>query len=184
MATSVHGIWAAGDCAETHHAILDQPGYLPLGTTAHKQGRIAAENALGGARRYDGSLGTQIVKVFDLAIARTGLRDQEATAAGLQPLTVASTAHDRTPYYPHAHAIHIRLTGERTSGRLLGCQLLSHRDAEIAKRIDVPAAALHAGWTIDRLDDLDLSYTPPFGTPWDAIQLAAQAWEAEARMIN
>jgi NADPH-dependent 2,4-dienoyl-CoA reductase/sulfur reductase-like enzyme len=69
MATSVEGIWAAGDCAQTHHAILDEPGYLPLGTTAHKHGRIAAENGLGDTRRFAGSLGTQIVKVFDLAIA-------------------------------------------------------------------------------------------------------------------
>ena len=176
MATSIAGIWAAGDCVETHHAILDEPGYLPLGTTAHKQGRIAGENALGGDRRFAGSLGTQIVKVFDIAIARTGLRDHEA--AGFQPRTVATTATDHTPYYPHAHDVHLRLTADTATGRLLGCQLLGHRDAEIAKRIDTPAAALHAGWSIDRLDDLDLSYTPPFGTPWDALQLAAQTWAA------
>ena len=180
MATSVDGIWAAGDCVETHHAILEEPGYLPLGTTAHKQGRIAAENAIGGNRRFAGSLGTQIVKVFDLAIARTGLRDHEATSAGFQPLTVATTATDHTPYYPHAHELQLRLTADSRSGRLLGCQLLGHRDAEIAKRIDTPAAALHAGWPIDRLNDLDLSYTPPFGTPWDALQVAGQAWQAAA----
>jgi NADPH-dependent 2,4-dienoyl-CoA reductase/sulfur reductase-like enzyme len=180
MATSVAGVWAAGDCVHTHHAILDEPTYLPLGTTAHKQGRIAAENALGGTREFAGSLGTQIVKVFDLAIARTGLRDHEAAAAGFDPLTVATTAPDHKRYYPGAHDIHIRLTGDTSSGRLLGCQLIGHRHAEIAKRIDTPAAALHAGWMISHLNDLDLSYTPPFGTPWDALQVAAQAWEAVA----
>jgi NADPH-dependent 2,4-dienoyl-CoA reductase/sulfur reductase-like enzyme len=180
MATSTAGIWAAGDCVHTHHAILEEPGYLPLGTTAHKQGRIAAENALGARRRYAGSLGTQIVKVFDLAIARTGLRDHEAAGADFHPLTVATTAPDHTPYYPHAHDLHIRLTADVQTGRLLGCQLLGHRHAEIAKRIDTPAAALHAGWPIDRLNDLDLSYTPPFGTPWDALQVAGQAWQAAA----
>jgi hypothetical protein len=77
----------------------------------------------------------------------------------------------RDPDPPHRRADH---------WRLLGCQLLGHRGAEIAKRIDVPAAALHARWTIERLNDLDLSYTPPFGTPWDAIQVAAQAWQTEA----
>jgi NADPH-dependent 2,4-dienoyl-CoA reductase/sulfur reductase-like enzyme len=181
MATSVPGLWAAGDCAHTHHAILDEPTYLPLGTTAHKQGRIAAENALGGARLFAGSLGTQIVKVFDLAIARTGLRDSDASAAGFDPLTVAATAPDHTPYYPNAHDIHMRFTADTATGRLLGCQLLGHRDAEIAKRIDIPAAAAYAGWSIDRLNDLDLSCTPPFGTPWDALQLGAQAWDDAAR---
>jgi NADPH-dependent 2,4-dienoyl-CoA reductase/sulfur reductase-like enzyme len=181
MATSIPGVWAAGDCAQTHHAILDEPTYLPLGTTAHKQGRIAAENALGGARRFAGSLGTQVVKVFDVAVARTGLRDDDATAAGYDPLTVAATEPDHTPYYPGVHDIHMRFTADAATGRLLGCQVLGHRDAEIAKRIDIPAAALHAGWPIDRLNDLDLSYTPPFGTPWDALQLGAQAWEAAVR---
>ena len=180
MATSVAGIWAAGDCVHTHHAILEEPVYLPLGTTAHKQGRIAGENALGATRQFAGSLGTQIVKVFDLAIARTGLRDDEATRAGFRPLTVATTAPDHKPYYPGSHDVHIRLTGDADTGRLLGCQLVGHRDAEIAKRIDAPAAALHAAWTIDRLNELDLSYTPPFGTPWDALQVAAQAWQVAA----
>jgi NADPH-dependent 2,4-dienoyl-CoA reductase/sulfur reductase-like enzyme len=180
MATSVAGIWAAGDCVHTHHAMLEEPVYLPLGTTAHKQGRIAAENALGARRRFAGSLGTQIVKVFDIAIARTGLRDDEATRAGFRPLTVATTAPDHTPYYPGSHDIHMHLTGDADTRRLLGCQLIGHRDAEIAKRVDLPAAVLHAGWPIDRLSDLDLSYTPPFGTPWDAIQAGAQAWDLAA----
>jgi NADPH-dependent 2,4-dienoyl-CoA reductase/sulfur reductase-like enzyme len=178
MATSMPGIWAAGDCVHTHHAMLDEPTYLPLGTTAHKQGRIAAENALGRNRRFAGSLGTQIVKVFDLAVARTGLRDHEAARTGFEPLTVAATAPDHKPYYPGAHDIHMRLTADSSTGRLLGCQMAGHRGAEIAKRIDVPAAALHAGWPIDRLNDLDLSYAPPFGTPWDALQVAAQTWQA------
>jgi NADPH-dependent 2,4-dienoyl-CoA reductase/sulfur reductase-like enzyme len=173
MATSVAGIWATGDCVHTHHAILEDPAYLPLGTTAHKQGRVAGENALGGTRHFAGSLGTQIVKVFDLAIARTGLRDDEATSAGFRPLTVATTAPDHKPYYPGSHDIHLRLSGDTETGRMLGCQLIGHRNAEIAKRIDTPAAALHAAWTVGHLNDLDLSYTPPFGTPWDALQVAA-----------
>jgi NADPH-dependent 2,4-dienoyl-CoA reductase/sulfur reductase-like enzyme len=176
MATSLPDVWAAGDCAETQHAITATNTYLPLGTTAHKQGRIAGENALSGSREFAGSLGTQIVKVFDLAAARTGLRDDEARAAGFDPLTVAATAPGHKPYYPGAYDIAMRWTADRHTRRLLGCQLVGHRSAQVAKRIDIPAAALHAGWTIDRVSDLDLSYTPPFGSPWDALQIGSDAW--------
>ncbi|HEY4938154.1 MAG TPA: FAD-dependent oxidoreductase [Actinomycetota bacterium] len=177
MATSLPGVWAAGDCAETYHALLRRPGYLPLGTTAHKQGRTAGENAAGGSRRFAGSVGTQVVKVFDLAVARTGLRDVDAAEAGFDPLTSACVAYDHVPYYPGAHRIHQRLTGDRTTGLLLGLQMVGHRQGEVAKRIDTAATALHHGDTVDGLLDLDLSYAPPFGSPWDAVQSAAQAWE-------
>jgi NADPH-dependent 2,4-dienoyl-CoA reductase/sulfur reductase-like enzyme len=106
----------------TSHPLLGD-SYLPLGTTAHKQGGVAAENAVGRDRQFAGSLGTQVVKVFDLVAARTGLRDAEAHTAGLDPLTVASTAADHNTYYPGSHPIHMRYTGDRTTGRLLGLQL-------------------------------------------------------------
>jgi NADPH-dependent 2,4-dienoyl-CoA reductase/sulfur reductase-like enzyme len=118
--------------------------------------------------------------VFELAVARTGLRDPEATEAGFDPLTVASTQFDHKAYYPGAHQLHIRITGDQTSGRLLGAQLVGHHDAEVAKRIDIPAGALFHHMTVEGLSDLDLSYTPPFGSPWDAIQLAAHAWIHQA----
>jgi NADPH-dependent 2,4-dienoyl-CoA reductase/sulfur reductase-like enzyme len=175
MRTTLPDIWAAGDCVITHHQLLGD-AYLPLGTTAHKQGRIAGENALGGDREFAGSLGTQVVKVFDQAAARTGLRDQEARDAGFDPLTVQSRADDHKAYYPGAHPIEMRYTGDQKTGRLLGLQLLGHKDAEIAKRIDIAATAIHHGMTVDALNDLDLSYTPPLGSPWDAVQHGAQAW--------
>jgi NADPH-dependent 2,4-dienoyl-CoA reductase/sulfur reductase-like enzyme len=161
---------------ETWHRLLNRPAYLPLGTTAHKQGRVAGETAAGGDREFAGSLGTQVVKVFELAVARTGLRDQDAAAAGFDPVTVGSVQFDHKAYYPGAHQLHLRITGERQTGRLLGAQLVGHHDAEVAKRIDIPAGALFHHMTVDGLSDLDLSYTPPFGSPWDAIQLAAHAW--------
>ena len=89
--------------------------YLPLGTTAHKQGRIAGENALGGTREFAGSLGTQVVKTFDLVAARTGLRDHEAIAGGLEPLTVTSEADDHKAYYPGSRPITMRYTGDRAN---------------------------------------------------------------------
>jgi NADPH-dependent 2,4-dienoyl-CoA reductase/sulfur reductase-like enzyme len=130
METTLPMVFAAGDCVVTYHRLLGTDTYLPLGTTAHKQGRIAGENAVGGDRSFEGSLGTQVVKVFELAIARTGLRDHEASLAGLNPLTVASHGFDHKIYYPGAHEIAVRLTGERVTGQLLGAQLLGHRDAQ------------------------------------------------------
>jgi NADPH-dependent 2,4-dienoyl-CoA reductase/sulfur reductase-like enzyme len=180
MRTSLPDVFAAGDCVITHHRLLGET-YLPLGTTAHKQGRVAGENALGGHREFAGSLGTQVVKIFDHAAARTGLRDHEAAAAGLDPVTVQSEADDHKAYYPGSHRITMRVTGDRATGRLLGLQLFGHKDAEIAKRIDIAAAAIFHGMTVDGLSDLDLSYTPPLGSPWEAVQMGAQAWLREAR---
>jgi NADPH-dependent 2,4-dienoyl-CoA reductase/sulfur reductase-like enzyme len=175
MRTGLPDVFAAGDCVVTHHRLLGQT-YLPLGTTAHKQGRVAGENALGGNRKFAGSLGTQVVKIFDQAAARTGLRDHEATAAGLDPVTVGSEADDHKAYYPGAHRIAMRVTGDRTTGQLLGLQLFGHKHAEIAKRIDIAATAVFHRMTIDAISDLDLSYTPPLGSPWEAVQMGAQAW--------
>jgi NADPH-dependent 2,4-dienoyl-CoA reductase/sulfur reductase-like enzyme len=181
METAVPDIYAAGDCAVTYHRLLGET-YLPLGTTAHKQGRVAGENAVGGHRQYAGSLGTQVVKIFDHAAARTGLRDHEAVAAGYRPVTVAWEADDHKAYYPGSRKIAMRFTGDRSTGRLLGVQLFGHKHAEVAKRIDIAAVAIFHGMTVDEVSDLDLSYTPPLGSPWDAVQAGAQAWSRHARL--
>jgi NADPH-dependent 2,4-dienoyl-CoA reductase/sulfur reductase-like enzyme len=101
MRTNLAHVYAAGDCVVTHHRLLGTT-YLPLGTTAHKQGRVAGENALGGDRELAGSLGTQVVKIFDHVVARTGVRDHEAVPAGYSPLTVGAEADDHKAYYPGA----------------------------------------------------------------------------------
>jgi NADPH-dependent 2,4-dienoyl-CoA reductase/sulfur reductase-like enzyme len=176
METNVPDIYAAGDCVETWHHLLGEHTYLPLGSTAHKQGRVAGENAVGGHREYAGSLGTQVVKVFDLVVARTGLRDTEASEAGFDPLTVEMETWDHKVYYPGAKKMRIRITGDRQTGRLLGTQIVGHRGTEVSKRIDTVATALFHDIEMEALNDLDLSYTPPLSSPWDPIQMAAQAW--------
>ncbi|MBX9243821.1 FAD-dependent oxidoreductase [Actinotalea ferrariae] len=178
MSTGLPGVWAAGDCVVTHHRLLGTT-YLPLGTTAHKQGRVAGENALGGAAVYPGSLGTQVVKVFDLVVARTGLRDREAIEAGFASATVRSTGDDHKAYYPGAKPVTIRVTGDTATGRLLGAQLVGPLGAEIAKRVDIYATALTHEMTVADVDGLDLSYTPPLGSPWDVVQTATMAWVRE-----
>jgi NADPH-dependent 2,4-dienoyl-CoA reductase/sulfur reductase-like enzyme len=180
MRTSLPDVLAAGDCVITHHRLLGE-SYLPLGTTAHKQGGVAGENALGGNREFAGSLGTQVVKIFDQAAARTGLRDHEAIAAGFDPVTIESEADDHKAYYPGSHRIAMRFTGDRATGRLLGVQLFGHRHAEIAKRIDIAATAIFHNMTVDAVSDL--SYTPPLGSPWEAVQMGAQAWLRQATQL-
>jgi NADPH-dependent 2,4-dienoyl-CoA reductase/sulfur reductase-like enzyme len=176
MQTNVQDVYAAGDCVETWHRLLNEYTYLPLGTTAHKQGRIAGENAAGGNREFAGSLGTQAVKIFDLVAARTGFRDIEARQAGFDPFTDEFESWDHKVYYPGAEKMIIRITGDKSTGRLLGAQILGHRNSEVSKRIDICAAALFHNMTVEQLSDLDLSYTPPLSSPWDPVQMAAQAW--------
>ncbi len=183
MRTGVPHVWAAGDCVVTHHRLLETT-WLPLGTTAHKQGRVAGENMLGGSRTFAGSVGTQVVKVFDLVAARTGLRHHETAPLDVSPLTRVTIADDHKRYYPGAVPLTISVTGDHTSGRLLGAQIVGERSAEISKRIDTFATALHAGFTVDDVIDLDLSYTPPLGSPWDAVQVAAQGWERASAAAN
>ena len=176
MESGVPDIYVAGDCAETWHRLLNRHTYLPLGTTAHKQGRTAGENAIGGQREFAGSLGTQVVKIFNRVIARTGLRQDEAEREGFQPFTVESTMNDHKAYYPGATPLRARVTGDLKTGRLLGAQLMGFWGAEVSKRIDVFATALFHGLAVDEISDLDLSYTPPLSSPWDPVQMASQAW--------
>ena len=165
MRTSAPEVWAAGDCVQTHHQLTDQTTYLPLGTTAHKQGRVAGENVLGNSIEYAGSLGTQAVKIFDLVAAATGYRDDEARTAGFDPGTVEFVTDDHKRYYPGATELRVRLTGDRDTGQLLGGQLLGAYGAEVSKRVDVLAVAIRHGDTVSALGELDLSYTPPAERP-------------------
>lgn len=176
METNVADIYAAGDCVETWSKLTGKYGYMPLGTTAHKQGRVAGENAAGGQNEYRGSLGTQVVKIFDWVAARTGLRDIEAKAAGFDPLTIELECWDHKEYYPVAQKLTLRMTGDRNTKRLFGVQIFGHRDAEISKRVDIIAAALFNEMKMNEIGDLDLSYTPPLSSPWDPLQMAAQEW--------
>jgi len=179
MKTNLPDIYAAGDCAETWHRIMRKNVYLPLGSTSHKQGRIAGENMAGGDAGYEGSLGTQVVAVFNAVAAKTGLRETEAASAGFMPATAQCAAWDHKVYYPDARQIIIRITGDRQTGKLLGAQMVGHRSSQVAKRIDVLAAALYHGMKVADIDKLDLSYTPPLSTPWDPVQMAAHAWVKE-----
>ncbi|MBB5790373.1 NADPH-dependent 2,4-dienoyl-CoA reductase/sulfur reductase-like enzyme [Jiangella mangrovi] len=108
-----------------------------------------------------------------------GLREYEATAAGFAPLSMTSAPDDHEAYYPGAQTITIRITGDAGTGLLLGAQLVGPRGTETAKRVDTHATALFHGMTVDAFSELDLSYTPPLGSPWDSTQMATRAWVRE-----
>lgn len=180
MKTSLPDVWAAGDLVETKHRLLGDV-YLPLGTTAHKQGRIAGTAIAGGKASFKGVVGTQVLKVFGLVAARTGLTMSEAKRAGFDPLDSVSVVDDHKAYIPEAKEMTIKLIGDQQSGRLLGAQLIGAYGTEVAKRNDIFATELFHGALIDEINDLDLSYSPPLGAPWDAVQTAAQDWEKKRR---
>lgn len=169
--TNLAGIWAAGDVAEAHHLVTGRPAWVPLATTANKQGRVAGENMGGGEARFGGIVGTSVVRIFDLEAASTGLSEGRARAEGYAVRTTSATASSRASYMPGHSDIHVKLVYEAGSGRLLGGQLVGREG--VAKRVDIIASALHARWTVDELAGLDLAYAPPFAPVWDPILVAA-----------
>jgi NADPH-dependent 2,4-dienoyl-CoA reductase/sulfur reductase-like enzyme len=170
MRTSLPGVFAAGDAVAVPHLVLGRPAWIPLGPAANKTGRVAGTVAAGGTASFRGVVGTAVVKVFDLEVARTGLGLAEAQAAGLDAVATDQVSRSRAKYYPGSSPLHVRLVHTR-EGRLLGGQLAGREGA--AKRVDVLAAALHAGFSVDDVAALDLSYAPPFAPVYDPVLAAA-----------
>ena len=170
--TSAEGVWAAGDCCQSFHLVSRRPVHLPLGTVANKQGRVAGINLGGGYATFPGVVGTAVTKVCSTEVARTGLNEREATAAGLGYETARIESSTRAGYFPGAGRITVKMLAERRTGRLLGAQVVGAEGA--AKRIDVVATAITAGLTVDQVIDLDLSYAPPFSPVWDPVLVAAR----------
>jgi NADPH-dependent 2,4-dienoyl-CoA reductase/sulfur reductase-like enzyme len=170
MRTSLPDVFAAGDAVALPHLVLGRPAWVPLGPAANKTGRVAGTVAAGGTASFRGVVGTAVVKVFGLEVARTGLGLAEAQAAGLDAVATDEVSRSRAKYYPGSSPLHVRLVHTR-EGRLLGGQLAVREGA--AKRVDVLATALHAGFTVEDLAALDLSYAPPFAPVYDPVLAAA-----------
>jgi NADPH-dependent 2,4-dienoyl-CoA reductase/sulfur reductase-like enzyme/rhodanese-related sulfurtransferase len=170
--TSDPDIYAAGDCVETVHRLTGRPCYIPLGSTATKQGRVAAVNLCGGHDVFPGVLGSSACKVFDFTVARTGLGEAEARALGHDVMTALVPGPDRAPYMPAVGLLLVKLVVDRASRRLLGAQAIGPGAAD--KRIDGAALAIAAGRTVDELADEDLCYAPSFSTAVDNLLTAAQ----------
>lgn len=177
METQIPDVYAAGDCVETWHKVLNAFTYLPLGTVAHKQGRVAGENMAGGNKEFAGTIGTQSLKVFDTVVAKTGFNEHEAYQAGFAPVSVDYETWDHKVYYPEARMLYIRVIADRDSHRILGAQMIGAHGAEVSKRIDLFSAAIYHELTVQEFSNYDLSYTPPLSSPWDPVQLAVQRLE-------
>ncbi|MHA6252743.1 CoA-disulfide reductase [Oceanobacillus sp. CAU 1775] len=172
METNVKNIYAAGDCATHFHIVKQKDDYIPLGTTANKQGRIAGANMAGVPTAFKGVVGTSIIKFFDLSLGKTGLSEKEARALEIPYHVQTVRAKDIAGYYPGSEPLTVKLVYSQKNNQILGGQIIGKRGVD--KRIDVLATALFNNMTIHQLIDLDLAYAPPFNGVWDPIQQAAR----------
>lgn len=171
MKTSDGSIWACGDCVQTINLVTGRPTYVPLGTTANKQGRVAGANIAGERAAFRGVLASQATKVFSLYVASTGVSPEQAAEAGFDAGETKIVKQDRASYYPGGRDNHIRLVYDRRSGRLLGAQAVGSES--VAGRINVCATAISAGMTVGELNDVDFVYAPPVAPVYDPILIAA-----------
>lgn len=169
--TSDDSIYACGDCVQMKHLVTGEACYVPLGTTANKQGRIAGENIGGGNGTFKGVLGSQVTKIFDLYAASTGLTEQQAVRAGYDAVSSSITKGDRASYYPGGGQNQLTLILDRKSGKLLGAQGIGTET--IAGRMNVLATAITAGMTVMEVNELDLVYSPSVAPVYDPILIAA-----------
>ncbi|WP_431952076.1 FAD-dependent oxidoreductase [Nocardia lijiangensis] len=165
-------IWAGGDCVEVLDLVSGRQRHIPLGTHANKHGQIIGAGIGGGCATFPGVVGTAVSKVCDLEVARTGLREKDARAAGLQYVTVTVESTSRAGYYPDTAPMTVKMLAERRTGRLLGVQIVGREGA--GKRVDIAAVALTARMTVEQMTVLDLGYAPPFSPVWDPVLVAAR----------
>ena len=173
METSLPDVYAGGDCASVWHKILEKNMYIPLGTNANKQGRLAGENISGGHREFSGALGTAMIRAFGLEVGSAGVTSAQAEAAGLNVKSCVVTALSGAPYYPGHQPITAKLLYDKDTKVLLGAQLCGATGA--ALRIDALAACIDARMTTDHIGMMDFGYAPPFASVWDVIHIAANA---------
>ena len=170
--TSAEGVWAAGDCCESHHLVAGVPVHIALGTIANKQGRVAGINIAGGYAAFPGALGTAVTKVCSIEIGRTGLSLGECQRFGFAAVEATVEGETRAGYLPERRKITVKALAEVGTGRMLGAQIVGQEGT--AKRIDVLATAIQAGLTAEEVVELDLGYAPPFGPVWDPVHLVAR----------
>lgn len=172
-------IWAGGDCVEVLDLITGTTRHIALGTHANKHGQIIGANVGGDYGTFPGVVGTAVSKVCDREIARTGLREKDARAAGLQYVSATIESTGTAGYLPGARLMTVKMLAERRTGRLLGVQIVGGEGA--AKRVDIAAVALTARMTVEQMTALDLGYAPPFSPVWDPVLVAARKATAAVR---
>jgi NADPH-dependent 2,4-dienoyl-CoA reductase/sulfur reductase-like enzyme/rhodanese-related sulfurtransferase len=173
LQTSDPHIWAVGDAIEVRDMVTGQWALIPLAGPANRQGRIAADNALGRPSRYAGTLGTAIIRLFGLTAGCTGANEKCLRKAGIACQAIHLHPNSHAGYYPGAEPIALKILFAPDTGRLLGAQAVGHDGVD--KRIDVLATALKAGMAMRDLAELELAYAPPYGSAKDPVNLAGMA---------
>lgn len=171
MRTSDPDIYAVGDCVENTDQVSGKPCYAPMGSTANKHGRVAANNLCGGHDHFPGVLGSAVCRVFDFCVARTGLTEAAARQQGYSVVTVLAPESDRPHYMPDAKPLILKLIVDAKTRKLLGAQAVGSGGGD--KRMDVAALAITAGMTVDQLAQVDLCYAPPYSPAMDNLLTAA-----------
>lgn len=171
LRTSDPSIFAAGDCADAVHVVTGKKCWIPLALRANRAGWAVADILAGQDVTLQGVVGTAVFKLFDLQVARTGLSLKEAEEAGFDPVETVIRTRSRAHAHKGNTAIHVSMTGDRKSGRLLGVQMVGSEG--VAHRINAPAVALHCAMTVEDFFQTDLAYAPPFGPVWDPLLTAA-----------
>ncbi|EGU48587.1 hypothetical protein VII00023_00285 [Vibrio ichthyoenteri ATCC 700023] len=171
MQTSDPSIYAVGDAIEEQDFVTGKATLVPLAGPANRQGRMAADNMLGRNETYQGTQGTAICKIFDLAVASTGKNEKQLKREGLTYEKVIVHTASHASYYPGAETVSFKLLFEPTTGKILGAQAAGKDGVD--KRIDVMAVAQRAGMTVEQLQHLELTYAPPYGSAKDVINQAA-----------
>ncbi|HWQ76580.1 MAG TPA: FAD-dependent oxidoreductase [Syntrophomonas sp.] len=179
LCTSDPAIFAAGDCASQTNVINGQEVYIPLASTANKQGRVVADNIAGLDTEFTAVMGTTVLQAFDFNIGRTGLSEQEARDQGYDPVSALVAGHDAPHYYPLHGSLTLKLTAEGSSGRLLGAQVCGAGDG--IKRLDVLGTAIKFGASLEDVANLDLGYAPPYSEAIDIAIHAANTLENKRR---
>ena len=167
LETSIEDIYAVGDVAMGWSLINEAPLYVPLGSTANKMGRICGDVLTGGSLRFKGILGTGIFKVFDMAVAQTGMTETQAKNMKYDVEIIHNIKPNQTEYFKESSEMLIKAVADRKSSKILGVQILGQRGVD--KRIDVFVALMTMGATVDQLFHLDLAYAPPFSTTKDPV---------------
>ncbi|OPJ55817.1 FAD-dependent oxidoreductase [Alkalithermobacter paradoxus] len=174
MQTNINDVYACGDCIETFSSITSKPVYRPLGSTANKTGRIAGDVLTGGSLEYRGNLGTGIFKLFDMAIASTGLSEKEAIEEGYEIVMCHNIKPDKPDYFNGKEMV-IKAIADKKTRKLLGVQIIGYEGVD--KRADVFATLITYGAKVDDLFHLDLAYAPPFSTTKDPVHYTGMILE-------
>ena len=171
MQTSDPSIYAVGDAIEEKDFVTGAQTLVPLAGPANRQGRMAADNMLGRNETYQGTQGTAICKIFDLAVASTGKNEKQLKREGVEYEKVYVHTASHASYYPGAEIVSFKMLFEPSTGKILGAQAVGKDGVD--KRIDVMAVAQRAGMTVEQLQHLELTYAPPYGSAKDVINQAA-----------